>query len=217
MTLGNKIQQLRKKSHLSQEQLAGQLSVSRQAISKWELGESIPETDKIVQLSRIFKVSTDYLLHDEIDSDSEIPTEKTNNEFLMNQNGTKTLFIVFTGLNIIGLLLSIVAQHTWQTVLSVSVGLIVQIIGVIIFEAMSSHYITPNRNKMVRKGFYALNVWIILPFPVIFLSNFVLRFYPRPRYFGIDQLSTAIVYLIICGIITYVCLEKKSTSERTLI
>ena len=54
MTIGEKIQQLRKTNNLSQEQLAEKLAVSRQAISKWELG-SIPDTDKIIQLSRIFK------------------------------------------------------------------------------------------------------------------------------------------------------------------
>lgn len=62
MTLGEKIQQLRKASGLSQEQLSEQLNVSRQSISKWELNESMPETDKIVLMSRIFSVSTDSLL-----------------------------------------------------------------------------------------------------------------------------------------------------------
>lgn len=68
--LGEKIHQLRKEKGLSQEELAGQLTVSRQAISKWELGESTPDTENVVQLSKIFGVSTDYLLHDEV-SDKE--------------------------------------------------------------------------------------------------------------------------------------------------
>ena len=209
MTLSEKIQQLRRAGRLSQEQLAEKLAVSRQAISKWELGESIPDTDKIIRLSRIFKVSTDYLLHDDINSDREIPAVKTNSELLKKQYNIKTLFIITTGVSIIGLLMSIVAQLTWQTIFSVSVGLIVQIIGVISFEAMSSHYITGNGNKGVRKGFYALNVWLILPFPVIFLSDLVFNFYPRPRGYGIDLLFTAVVYVILCGIINLV-LKKKS-------
>ena len=209
MTLSEKIQQLRRAGRLSQEQLAEKLAVSRQAISKWELGESIPDTDKIIRLSRIFKVSTDYLLHDDINSDREIPAVKTNSELLKKQYNIKTLFIITTGVSIIGLLMSIVAQLTWQTIFSVSVGLIVQIIGLICFEARSSHYITGKENKGVRKGFYALNVWLILPFPVIFLSDLVFSFYPRPRGYGIDLLFTAIVYVILCGIITFV-LKKKS-------
>ena len=65
MMIGEKIYQLRKNKELSQEELALQLTVSRQAISKWELGESIPDTENVVQLSRIFSVSTDYLLIDD--------------------------------------------------------------------------------------------------------------------------------------------------------
>jgi len=209
MTLSEKIQQLRKTKNLSQEQLAEKLAVSRQAISKWELGESIPDTDKIIPLSRIFQVSTDYLLHDDINSDRDIPAVRTNSELLRKKYGIKTLFIVSTGMSIIGLIMSIVAQLTWKTVFSVSIGLIVQIIGVIVFESMSNNYITEDGNKKIRKSFYSLNVWLILPFPVILLSDLVFNFYPRPRGYGIDMFCIAIVYLIICGIITFV-LKKKS-------
>lgn len=65
MNIGNRILQLRKKNGLSQEALAEKLNISRQAVSRWETGEAIPETEKIVQLSRIFRVSTDSLLMDE--------------------------------------------------------------------------------------------------------------------------------------------------------
>lgn len=62
MNLAEKILKLRKQYNLSQEQLAEKLGISRQSISKWESGQSIPELDKIVQISEIFGVSTDYLL-----------------------------------------------------------------------------------------------------------------------------------------------------------
>ena len=62
MNLGEKIQTLRKQSKMSQEQLAEKVFVSRQAISKWELSESLPDVDNIVQLSSVFGVTTDYLL-----------------------------------------------------------------------------------------------------------------------------------------------------------
>lgn len=64
MNLAEKIQQLRKRSDLSQEQLADKLGISRQSISKWESEQSTPEIDRIVQLSEIFGVTTDYLLKD---------------------------------------------------------------------------------------------------------------------------------------------------------
>ena len=67
MILADKIVELRKKNGWSQEELAEQLGVSRQAVSKWESGASIPDLDKIIRLSGIFGVSTDYLLKDEIE------------------------------------------------------------------------------------------------------------------------------------------------------
>ncbi len=65
MTLAEKIIRLRKEKGWSQEELAGQLEISRQSVSKWEGGVSIPELDKIVRMSEIFGVTTDYLLKEE--------------------------------------------------------------------------------------------------------------------------------------------------------
>ena len=74
MILADKIIVLRKQQGWSQEQLAEQLGVSRQSVSKWESGLSIPDLDKIIKMSGIFGVSTDYLIKDEI---TEIPAAAT--------------------------------------------------------------------------------------------------------------------------------------------
>lgn len=71
MILADKIADLRKKNGWSQEELANQLGVSRQAVSKWESASSIPDLDKIVKMSLIFGVSTDYLLKDSIEAGRE--------------------------------------------------------------------------------------------------------------------------------------------------
>ena len=65
MILAEKIMEERKKNGWSQEELAEKLSVSRQAVSKWESAQSIPDLQRVIQLSEIFGVSTDYLLKDE--------------------------------------------------------------------------------------------------------------------------------------------------------
>lgn len=65
MILAEKIMKLRKQQGWSQEELAVQLSVSRQSVSKWESGASIPDLDKILQLGELFGVSTDFLLKDD--------------------------------------------------------------------------------------------------------------------------------------------------------
>lgn len=64
MTIGEKIALRRRSAGLSQEALASQLGVSRQAVSRWETNESLPDTEKVVQLCRIFGVSADELLLD---------------------------------------------------------------------------------------------------------------------------------------------------------
>ena len=78
MILADKIIDLRKKAGWSQEELAQQLGVSRQSVSKWEGAQSIPDIDKILQMSRIFGVSTDYLLKDEIELPAEGPAAADN-------------------------------------------------------------------------------------------------------------------------------------------
>ena len=62
MEFGEKLQMLRKARGWSQEELAQQINVSRQALSKWESGASIADTENVIALSRLFGVSTDYLL-----------------------------------------------------------------------------------------------------------------------------------------------------------
>lgn len=74
MILADKIAELRKKNGWSQEELAGQLGVSRQSVSKWESASSIPDLDKILKMSEIFGVSTDYLLKDSNEPEEEALT-----------------------------------------------------------------------------------------------------------------------------------------------
>ncbi len=69
MILAEKVMMLRKKKGWSQEELAEKLNISRQSVSKWESGASIPDIDKIIMLSGIFEVSTDYLLKDELETE----------------------------------------------------------------------------------------------------------------------------------------------------
>ena len=76
MEIGKKIMELRKKSGLSQEELAERVGVARQTISKWELGETSPDLKQSKELSKIFKVSLDELTDNNI---KDILVEKTSN------------------------------------------------------------------------------------------------------------------------------------------
>lgn len=82
MKISEKIVHLRKLNGLSQEELAEKLEVSRQALSRWEMGTAKPDANNILQLSMLFGVTTDYLLHDEYESDNDLPKIKETNQIL---------------------------------------------------------------------------------------------------------------------------------------
>jgi len=62
MTMAERLQRLRKEHHFSQEQLAEKLQVSRQAVSKWENGQTAPDLNNIIAMSNLYEVTTDYIL-----------------------------------------------------------------------------------------------------------------------------------------------------------
>lgn len=82
MTFAEKLLQLRKREGYSQEELANILGVSRQAISRWEMGTAMPDSSNLLQISKLFHVSTDYLLNDEYASDNDLPIVKEKNKIL---------------------------------------------------------------------------------------------------------------------------------------
>jgi len=97
MSLSDKITMLRKSRALSQEELAQRLGVSRQAVSKWESGQSLPDIDKIVLLSEFFGVTTDYLLKDTNDNVSEEKEESEEKEGNQSENEEKQTIKSYDG------------------------------------------------------------------------------------------------------------------------
>lgn len=89
MILADKLILLRKKNAWSQEELANKLDVSRQAVSKWEGAQSTPDLEKIIKLSEIFNVSTDYLLKDNLEFDQDILGTEDNTIGLQGESRTK--------------------------------------------------------------------------------------------------------------------------------
>lgn len=126
MNFGKKLQALRRKQGLSQEELAEKLSVTRQTISKWELEQSTPELQYISQISEIFGVTTDYLIKDVIDEPDKIAEKNDNNaEFSEKSTRGKADFPPFMGflgivLTLFGLIIIIAFiilsfVHPWET------------------------------------------------------------------------------------------------------
>ena len=77
LAIGENTRNFRKKNDLTQEALADRLGVTYQSISRWENGTALPDAQNILQISKLFNVTTDYLLNDDYESDSDIPAIQT--------------------------------------------------------------------------------------------------------------------------------------------
>ena len=75
MRLEEKLTHLRKREGLTQQKLADALNVSRQAISKWEVGTAVPSTDNLIHLGRLFGVAVDVLVNEQLDLDGNLDTK----------------------------------------------------------------------------------------------------------------------------------------------
>lgn len=95
MTLGQKLQQLRKRDGLSQEGLAEKVAVTRQTISKWELDQSTPDLQLLAQLAELFHVSTDYLIKPELAQPEEPPAPRSKRR--LPEHIRPVAFAVLTG------------------------------------------------------------------------------------------------------------------------
>ena len=106
MTLSQKILELRKKQNLSQEELAEKLNVTRQSVSKWESGQSYPELEKIIELSELFRASTDYLLKD-IQENAECSQDIINGQTKLKNKSYKILSITLSFVALIAIIIAV--------------------------------------------------------------------------------------------------------------
>jgi transcriptional regulator with XRE-family HTH domain len=135
MTLGEKIYRLRKARGMSQEELASHLAVSRQAVSKWELTESIPDTENIVQISRLFGVSTDYLLVEDYKSDNNASpvkeAEAISDDEVSGHGGkyrkSRIAAYAFLAFGLVGVLTILILSSTITAYRTVQVGYIAEV------------------------------------------------------------------------------------------
>lgn len=136
MTMGRKIQLLRKKQNWSQEILAEKLSVSRQAVSLWERDESQPELDKLLKLAKIFSVTTDYLIDDSV-TEIASPVSCGKTSFENNPKKKESLhitefFLLATFLDAVGLLLSALLWKEYQRYIMLLPGLVLQLLALVL-------------------------------------------------------------------------------------
>lgn len=157
MTIGEKIGALRRKRNLSQEQLAEVLGVSRQAVSKWESEQAVPELGKLPKLAALFDVSIDYLVDDtrEVDERAQKAAKR--------RQGDIAFWLAFgMGLVVIGLVVAVFGWYMHQTLTPVATGLCVQVLGVVFFEGFGAAGASVGEKLVLRRRFYRVTLWLLL-------------------------------------------------------
>ena len=177
MKLWEKIVKLRKTTGMSQEDLAEKLDVSRQAVSRWESGSAMPDASNILQLSKLFGVSTDYLLYEEYESDGDLPKVKE-----VRRDHLRQIMVYLVTLEIMALLLqfmtTVILQNLFFGVLSFLP--FVAAVGGFEYAYQKNGSEATEKTREFRRKFYKISAWLGLYFPVRFAVSILARFYPRP-------------------------------------
>src|SRR5690554_4295247 len=121
MNIAGRIQSLRKNKGISQEELADKVGVSRQAVSKWESEQSVPDLERVIIMSEYFGVTTDYILK------GVEPRKQTGNK---NFNTSQILYIASTAFLTIGLFAAFGSWYTEQSAEGIWGSMIIQVVGV---------------------------------------------------------------------------------------
>ena len=199
MKLSDKIIKLRKTNGWSQEELAEKLDVSRQAISRWESAVAQPDATNILKLSKLFGVTTDYLLNDDYESDNDLPKVKE-----INQEGISQIMIFMVTLEVMVLIIQFMTTILLQNVFFGVLSFVpfVAIIGGFEYAYQKK---SSERNEITirfRRKFYKISAWLGAYFPVRFVMNILVHFYPRPYSSIAFECVVLAIYLMVVMLIT---------------
>ena len=205
--LGKKIQQLRKQRGLSQEELATQITVSRQAISKWELGETMPDIDNVVQLTKIFGVSSDYLLIDDYENESNSPIETPGKKTDTLEQNFHFGYVVSLVFNFIFLVVETLAWYDFNEISFFAVGVIGHVASITAFELI--YYYNQNASKSLNKRlkYYMISIWMVLFIPIRILVPSVLTNWITLEYIR-EVIFSYTLYITTSLVVTLVLYRK---------
>lgn len=210
MKLSDKIIKLRKQSGMSQEELAEKLNVSRQAISRWEVGSAQPDASNVLQLSKLFGVTTDYLLNDDYESDNDLPKVKE-----IKSDSFHQIMIFMVTLEVMILIIqfitTIILQNEFFGVLSFLP--FVATVGGFEYAYQKKIQEANGRTKLFRKKFYKISAWLGTYFPIRFVVEKLAHFYPRPYLSIVLDFVILAIYLITATLISLL-IEKKALKEK---
>lgn len=192
MKLSDKIVGLRKSNGMSQEDLAEKLDVSRQAISRWESGAAMPDANNILQLSKLFGVTTDYLLNDDYQSDNDLPKVKE----VQNDNLGQIMIYLVT-LEVMILLMQFMTTFILQNVFFAFLSFLPFIAAIGGFEYAYQKKVSSatEKTKNFRRKFYKISAWLGLYFPIRFVISMLATLYPRPYSVLLLEVIVLVVYI----------------------
>lgn len=153
MNISDRIQSLRKAKGITQEQLADAVGVSRQAVSKWEAEQSVPDLERVVAMAEYFDVTTDYLLRG---------IEPAPKKGSGSRVSPRTMCIIATALDAAGLILGGGLWFEYQNWLCVAVMLIFQLAAITVW------LLTKGERP---RWFWAVNVWLVSLLPCLLISS----------------------------------------------
>lgn len=189
--LGRRVQQLRKAKGFSQEELADRVGASRQAVSKWEGGQTAPDLERLLALSKQLDVTTDYLLTGQHPAARE-------------QGPDAALFsVVATGSTVAGLLAAAMLWYEKQTAIATAIGLLLMVMGCVVY-AIGVTMGEPASRPRAKRRFWAVNLWLLPFIPLSLLYNnlmggFASAPYPIPVNSLVAYGLFWVVYLGGCG------------------
>ena len=153
MNISDRIQSLRKAKGITQEQLADAVGVSRQAVSKWESEQSVPDLERVVAMAEYFDVTTDYILR----GIEPAPKRESGSRV-----SPRTMCIIATALDAAGLILGGGLWFEYQNWLCVAVILIFQLAAITVW------LLTKGERP---RWFWAVNVWLVSLLPCLLISS----------------------------------------------
>ena len=205
MNLSDRIQYLRKVRGISQEGLAEKLGVSRQAVSKWESEQSMPDLDKIISMSDYFEVTTDYLL-----KGIEPVVQKEEDQSIENRRiASNICYQLSLGLVGLGIILSIILADFLKISILLTPVLIVQGVGLLVWG-------TGRNLSEVRPSFQVKLALILFLFfvPLGFLSNVLFplgKIFPYPT--SLAASLTFVTFYLILGVCISLFLKKQDWKQ----
>lgn len=180
MTFSEKLITQRKKSGFSQEELADKIGVSRQAISRWESEDSLPDAHNLKKLSELFEISIDYLLYDNYSQEHNMTTAKN-----MQRNDGRNIFIISILLISVGII-GITALFILST----------QIPSVVMKPLVFSDVVQINNNNQI-----GTNMELYVPQKTYSFFLFL-------DYYNLDIIAALLIGIIIVGVIILTYLKK---------